>query len=254
MVVTRLLLPLRRLHEYIVLRFGLAFLGIGCLLWTTVAFPLCHVLPRLHGVWLGRKVATLWFRIYLSTLQVIGAARFDLQALDTLREAGPLIIASNHPGLLDALMVISRLPNVVCVFKGSLIKNPLWGAGARLAGYIRNDWFIGSANLAIDELKRGSQLLLFPEGTRSEIAPISKFSVGTAYISHLSGVPIQTVIIEQDTKFLGKGYPIFQRLNMPIHFRIRLGQRFDSPTDPRAFTKVLHDYFLSELCSPPPGI
>ena len=250
MDITRLLLPLRRLHEYIVLPTGLAFLGVGCLLWTTVALPLRLLLPGLRGVRLGRNMATLWFRVYLFVLHVSGAARFDLQALDALREAGPLIIVSNHPGLLDAPMVLSRLPNIVCVIKGSLIENPLWGAGARLAGYIRNDWFIGSVNLAIEELQRGSQLLLFPEGTRTETAPLSKFLVGPAYISYRSGVPIQTVIIEQDTKFLGKGYPLLKRPDMPMHFRIRLGQRFDSPTDPRAFTEVLHEYFLSELRSP----
>lgn len=250
MDITQLMLPLRHLHEYIALRVGLVFLGIGCLLWTVVALPLNLLLPRLLGVWLGRKVATLWFRVYLFTLRIIGVARFDLQALDALREAGPLIIASNHPGLLDALMVISRLPNVVCVIKGSLIGNPLWGAGARLAGYIRNDWFIGSVNLAIDELQRGNQLLLFPEGTRTGVAPVSKFSVGPAYISYRSGVPIQTLIIEQDTNFLGKGYPLLKRPDMPMHFRIRLGQRFDSPSDPRTFTKELHEYFLSELRLP----
>lgn len=243
----RLPLPLRRLHEYLALPFGLGLLGAGCLLWTMAAFPLNLILPNLRGVWLGRRVATLGFRSYLFVLHAIGGARFDLRALDSLRCAGSLIIVANHPGLLDAPMVLSRLPNVVCLIKGSLINNPLWGAGARLAGYIRNDWFIGSVNLAVEELQRGSQLLLFPEGTRTGTVPVGEFRVGPAYVSHRSGVPIQTVIIEQDTDFLGKGYPLLRRPDMPMHFRIRLGQRFDSPADPRAFTQTLHAYFLSEL-------
>ena len=246
----RLPLPLRRLHGYIALHTGYALLGIGCLLWSAVALPLNLILPRRYGVWLGRWTATLGFRVYLFILHLIGLARFDLRALDALREAGPLIIAPNHPGLLDALMVLSRLPNVTCVFKSSLLDNPLWGAGARLAGYIRNDWFFGSVNMAVEELHKGSQLLLFPEGTRTEPAPLGEFQAGAAYVSYRSGVPIQTVIIEQDSRFLGKGWPLLKRPDMPMHFHLRLGQRFDPPTDPRTFTKVLRDYFLSELRAP----
>jgi 1-acyl-sn-glycerol-3-phosphate acyltransferase len=238
---------LRRPYEYLILTAGFALLGVGCLLWTLFALPLKLLLSRLRGVWLGRNAATLGFRAYLFVLQRLGAARFDLRELDALREAGPLIIVANHPGLLDAPMVLSRLPNIVCVMKGSLIKNPLWGAGARLAGYIRNDWFIGSVNLAIMELHNGSQLLLFPEGTRTGRAPLGNFHMGPAYISYRSGVPIQTIFIEQDNDFLGKHQSLFKRPDMPMHFRIRLGLRYDSPADPRAFTKVLHDYFSTEL-------
>ena len=246
----QLLLPLRRLYEYTTLHTGYAILGVGCLLWSALALPLNLILPRRSGVWLGRWMATIGFRAYLFSLHMIGFARFDLRALDALRGAGPLIIAPNHPGLLDALMVLSRLPNVTCVFKASLLANPLWGAGARLAGYIRNDWFIGSVNLAVEELHLGSQLLLFPEGTRTEPLPLGDFQAGVAYVSYRSGVPIQTVIIEQDSRFLGKGWSLLKRPDLPMHFRIRLGQRFDSPTDPKAFTQTLRKYFLSELSAP----
>jgi 1-acyl-sn-glycerol-3-phosphate acyltransferase len=181
-------------------------------------------------------------------LAVIGVGRFDLKALDALRDTGPLVIAPNHPGLLDALMVISRLPNVACVLKASLLDNILWGAGSRLAGYVRNDWFIGSINLAVSELHRGSQLLLFPEGTRTEQPPkLNDFRAGVAYVAHRAGAPIQTVFIEQDTQFLGKGWPLFKRPSMPMNFRVRLGQRFDSPTNPEAFTHTLQAYFAAEL-------
>jgi len=79
------------------------------------------------------------FRLYLGALDLIGACRFDLRELDTLRNEGPLIIAPNHPCLLDAVMVISRLPNTACIMKADIVDNIFLGAGARLAGYIRND-------------------------------------------------------------------------------------------------------------------
>jgi 1-acyl-sn-glycerol-3-phosphate acyltransferase len=235
------------LFEAVRLRFALGVLGAGCLLWTVLAIPLGLVCPRRWGMWLGRWTATLGFRAYLWLLHIIGLARFDIAALDALRGAGPLILAVNHPGLLDALMVLSRLPNVTCIFKASLMRNPLWGAGARLAGYIPNDLFLESVNRAVDELHRGSQLLLFPEGTRSDPMPLGEFQIGAAYVSYRSHIPIQTIIIEQDSRFLGKGWHWLKRPDMPMHFRIRLGQRFDPPTHPKAFTVTLHDYFRSEI-------
>lgn len=244
---TRFLVYLRHLREYLMLYAGLALLGIACLSWALVAFPLNLLFKGARGIWIGRRVANLWFYFYLSVLRLSGAAHFDLRALDTLRGAGSLIIAANHPGLLDAPMVLSRLPNVACVLKSSLIDSVFWGAAARLAGYIRNDWFIGSVKLAVEELQRGGQILVFPEGTRTEGKSLGEFRLGPAYVSSRSGFPIQTILIEQDTNFLGKGQPLLKRPDLPMHFRIRLGKRFDSPEDPRAFTITLRDYFESEL-------
>lgn len=243
------LLPrfLRHPYERFALLLGLGGLGAGCLLWAVFAFPLGKLLRGRRSVALGRGVAEYGFRFYLWCLHWIGVARFDLSELDALRSAGPLIIAPNHPGLLDALMVISRLPNVACVLKASLLDNPLWGAGARLAGYIRNDWFVGSINLAVQELRQGGQLLLFPEGTRTEAPPrLNPFRAGVAYVAHRASVPIQTVIIEQETRFLGKDWPMLRRPDMPMCFRVRLGRRFEAPTDPVAATRELEAYFAAE--------
>jgi len=60
----------------------------------------------------GRRVTSYGFRCYLWLLRWTGAFRFDCAALDALRDAGPLIIAPNHPGLLDAVMILSRLPDL----------------------------------------------------------------------------------------------------------------------------------------------
>lgn len=244
---SRLGTRIKRLAETGRLIFGYAILGCGLLAASVIAAPLNWFLPERAGARVGRRLATYGFRAYLFGLRLSRTANLDIKALDALRDAGPLIIAANHPGLLDALMVISRLPNVVCVLKASLLRNVLWGAGSRLARYIPNDWFLGSVNLAIEELRNGSQLLLFPEGTRTEVKPLSEFRMGVAYVSCRSRVPIQTILIEQDSDFLGKGYPLLKRSDMPMNFRIRLGRRFAPPSDPRAFTKTLREYFLEEL-------
>jgi len=242
---------LHRLYEYAVLWFGLGLLGTLTLTWSMLSVPLYYVLPKHWADLVGRWAITTIFRIYLGALALVGACRFDLTALDALRDEGPLVIAPNHPCLLDALMVISRLPNVACIMKAALVDNVFLGAGARLAGYIRNDAQLSMIKQAVAELRNGSQLLLFPEGTRTTRWPINTCKGTTALIASRAKVPIQTVFIETDSAFLSKDWPLFRRPTMPITYRIRLGRRFEPPEKAGTFSEELERYFIAELRNPP---
>src|SRR5260370_14805247 len=126
-----------------------------CLIWSGAAGLLCHLQAEERGRVVGRRVTSSGFGCYRWLLALTRVFRLDLRALDALRDAGPLIIAPNHPGLLDAVMVLSRLPDVACVMKADLINNRIYGASARLAGYIRNDDFLGGVTEAVEDLRAG---------------------------------------------------------------------------------------------------
>ena len=181
---------LHRLYEIAALGFGLGLLGALSLAWSLLALPLYYVLPKRWAVPLGRWASTTGFRIYLGALSLIGACRFDLAALDSLRDQGPLIVAPNHPCLLDAVMVISRLPNMACIMKVDIVDNVFLGVGARLAGYIRNDAQLSMIKQSVAELKSGSQLLIFPEGTRTPRGGQGVYKYGAARLAQAAGVPI----------------------------------------------------------------
>jgi 1-acyl-sn-glycerol-3-phosphate acyltransferase len=240
---------LRAAYGYLVVYSGLLVFGLMCLIWSGAAALLGYLLPEEWGKVVGRWVTSWGFRCYLHALALTGAFRFDLRALDALRDAGPLIIAPNHPSLLDAVMVLSRLPNVACVMKADLINNPIYGASARLSGYIRNDDFIGGVTEAVEDLGAGGQLLLFPEGTRTTRAPINRLKGGAPLVSKRSGVPIQTVLIETTSPFLSKGWPIHRIPPMPVCYRLRLGRRFMPKDNLRETIVELEAYLASELGS-----
>lgn len=246
----------QNLYEYFALYLGLTTLAVLCLLWLPVATVLHLVLPARFGGVLGRYAITVGFRLYLSVLTWLGACRFDLSALDALRKQGPVIIAPNHPCLLDAVMIISRLPNVVCIMKAALLENVFFGAGARLASYIRNDTPIKMVNAAGEALRDGHHLLVFPEGTRTTRLPVNSFVGSVALIARRAGVPVQTVFIETDTAFLSKNWPLFRKPTLPIHYSVRLGKRFEPMDNARAFTATLEQYFAEEFRdrAPMPGI
>ena len=164
----------RAAYERCVLLSGLALLAGLCLAWTPLALLLSLVLPRAAGRRIGRRAIHTGCAFYLRALAATGTCRFDLAALEALEHEGPLIIAPNHPGLLDAVLVLSRLRDVSCIAKGPLLRSPLFGAGARLAGYLSNASPLGMAVQAADELHGGGKLLLFPEGTRTVRPPVNR--------------------------------------------------------------------------------
>ena len=233
--------------SYVVAGFGALFLAVQCVAWSVIALILHPILPARIGRTVGRRGAMWTFRAFLSTMEMLGAWRLDLRSLDELRDAGPLIVAPNHPCLLDAVLVVSRLPNALCVMKAALLGNFLLGPGARLARYVRNDSLLKLLRCAGEELREGGQLLIFPEGTRTVGGPIGPLTEAVGALSRRCGVPVQTVIIEADSPFLGKGWPLFARPDLPLTYRVRLGRRFEPPQDVREFTLELERYFMREL-------
>ncbi|MEO5797107.1 MAG: lysophospholipid acyltransferase family protein [Rhodoferax sp.] len=229
------------------LHLGLLLFAAVCMDWTVLALPLYWLLPRKAGTWLGRWGITLVFREYLRVLGWMGACQFDLSALDALRDQPGMVIAPNHPSLLDAVLVISRLPHVSCVMKAELMDNLLLGSGARLARYIRNDSLRSMVQLAVADVRKGNHLLLFPEGTRTTQLPVNRLQGTVGLIAKQAQVPVQTVFIETNSPFLGKGWPLLRRPAMPMVYRLRLGQRFDPPDNVEAFARTLEQYFQTEL-------
>ena len=244
---------LRRVSEYCRLYFGLSFLALICLAWGLLVVPLQPMLPGRRGAALGRRVIMLGFRVYLRVLSAMAACRFDLSELDQLAaEPQGLILAPNHPSLLDAVMIISRFPNVACIMKSSLMDNVLFGSGARLAHYIRNDPPLRMIKDAVRALQAGSFLLIFPEGTRTVSAPLNDIKPSIGLIAKRAGVPVQTLLIETDTAFLGKGWPLLRRPAMPMRYRIRLGRRFEAPlADTGGYIAEIEDYLRSALTESP---
>jgi 1-acyl-sn-glycerol-3-phosphate acyltransferase len=239
--------PLKILYEYFALYSSLALLGLICLTWSVFALPLYFILPRRAGTAIGRRGIMSGFRIYAWSLSITRTYLLDLHDIDSLKGGPPLILAPNHPCLIDALLILTRHPNIVCVMKSVLMKNVFLGAGSRLARYVPNESSRQMIKESVAHLRDGGVLLLFPEGTRSTRAPINALVGSVGLIAKHANVPVQTLVIETDSPFLSKGWPLFRRPDLPITYRVRLGKRFDPPTDVPAFTAELDQYYRQEL-------
>jgi 1-acyl-sn-glycerol-3-phosphate acyltransferase len=230
----------------------LIWLGLISLSFNLVAFVLHPWLSAERGAAFGRAGIAYGYRLFWATAHACGMMRIDARALDVLN-ADPqgLIIAANHPSMADALLIGARLPRTVCIMKAALLDNIFLGAGSRLARYIANDSPRQMIRAAVDSLRGGGHLVLFPEGTRTEPGltggRLNPFRPGITLIALRAGAPIQTVIIETDSPYLGKGWPIWRLPPIPVVFRVRLGERFAPQPDHAALLGRLEDYFRKEL-------
>lgn len=238
---------LRNLYEYVALYISLAIFGVGGILFSIIGAVLYPLLPRRVGARLGRFLITCIFWPYLTFIQSTGLFKCDISALDALANDESIVIVPNHPGLIDVVLIGSRLTNIVCIMKKSIQDNLLFGGGSRLAGYIRNDSTENMVRAAIAELKHGSQLLIFPEGTRTTEQPINNFSGAFALIARRAGVPVQTVFVEYTSAFLSKGWPLWKKPQFPLTFRVTLGERFEVGSNTNSFVDEMESYFKERL-------
>jgi 1-acyl-sn-glycerol-3-phosphate acyltransferase len=220
-------------------------LGLMSITWNLVALVLYPLLPRALGLRVGRAGIARGYRLFWAVARASGLLHMDADALRTLADERGLVVVANHPSLLDALMLVAQLPRSACVMKASLMRNPLLGPGARLARYIRNDSPRQMVHLAIDDLRGGGQLVMFPEGTRTTRAPLNSFQAGFALIARRAHVPVQTVFIDTTSPYLGKGWPLWRLPPLPIEFSVRLGRRFEPGADLAAAVQEIERYMAA---------
>jgi 1-acyl-sn-glycerol-3-phosphate acyltransferase len=242
---------LKRAYEYLATYALLAILAAMILGWTLLALILLPPLPRRWRRATARYTMMAGFRFLARMLTASGAYDLDLDAIDTLRDGPPVILAPNHPTSIDAILLLAHHPDLACILKPELMGNFFFGAGARLAGFIRSDSPRRMIREAVAELRRGALVLLFPEGTRTTRAPLNPLTGSVGVIARHAQVPVQVALIETDSPYLGKGWPIFRVPRLPIRYRVRLGRRLEPSQDAADCTLALERELTRELAGAP---
>ncbi|OEZ63230.1 1-acyl-sn-glycerol-3-phosphate acyltransferase [Duganella sp. HH105] len=201
-------LPARLSLYWRVFATGLSFLvfGIGGLLLRVAVFPVLNVLVRQpeRRVTAARTVIRLAFRSYVDLMRALGVLRYEVRGIEKLDRGGLLILA-NHPTLIDTVFLMAFVKNADCIVKGALWNNPFTRGPVRAAGYINNEGGAELVDECIASLRRGNNLIVFPEGTRTPADGVISMKRGAANIAVRGARDVTPVLIRCEPPTLGKG-------------------------------------------------
>ncbi|MDR7332779.1 lysophospholipid acyltransferase family protein [Roseateles asaccharophilus] len=205
--------------------------GVGGVLLWLVVFPLQALLlpDPARRQWAARTVVQAVFRLFVGWMRLLGLIDYEVRGVEKLQRRGLLILA-NHPTLIDVAFLIGLVPNASCVVKSTLADHPCTRGPVRATGYICNNPDTDLLRGCIDALAAGSNLIIFPEGTRSRPGQALKIQRGAAQIALRGGLDITPVRIHCEPLGLYKGQPWWAVAKRKLCFTIEVGD--DLPSAP----------------------
>ncbi len=161
-------------------------------------------------------------RLLFYTLECLSLVHLSEGARDgqRLNLQGPSVVVANHPSLLDALLLLSLIPNGVCVMKRALSTIPVISGFARRAGYIPYSEASELIQAATAALRAGGFVIIFPEGTRSPDGACGPLQRGAVRIALEADVPLEVFGVRMRPVVLGRGLPWWRPPPTPIRYQL----------------------------------
>lgn len=156
-------------------------------------------------------------------LKIFRIADIHASELKQLKNDRGCLWLCNHPSLIDYVIICSNLPQLTCIVKGSLFKDPFLGATIRTANYIPNlaqDTLIKDCT---ERLAKGENILIFPEGTRTKLdATEFELKRGAANLAIRCKADVHFIHVHQKPRILAKEQPwhYIPKLTSQYHFSV----------------------------------
>lgn len=238
---------------------GFCFLcfGLGCLLIGLVVLPLLKASSRDRATCARRGQAVIHhsLRGLVRTMCWLRVISLHVRGREHLAAGAQLIIA-NHPSLIDVVLLLGLLQHASCIVKGALWRNPFTRGPIAAAGYLPNAGGGAVVDECVAALRRGENLIVFPEGTRTSPAGAIRLRRGAANIAVRAGCPVVPVIIRVSTPLLFRGSRWYAVPATRPHFEIEVKPAIDvrpyiarnrsTPLAARDLTAWLQDLMLEE--------
>lgn len=135
-----------------------------------------------------------------------------IAGLENIPAKGPCILAVNHSSYIDPIILGALLPSYVqnnVYYIGMKPLEKYWINRIVLGKYLKTLFVNGVVSEAIEKLKQGSFIVIFPEGGRTPDGELQKpQGSGTAVIANAANAPVIPVAIEGTFEL----WPKYQRL------------------------------------------
>lgn len=180
-------------------------------------------------------VARFWGRTNIWLLRVVCDLKVEFTGLEKI-PPGPLIVASKHQSMWETFALLPLFPDPTFIMKRELMWIPFFGWYTWKGGMIAVDRGKGSQALADMtvrariEIRRGRQLIIFPEGTRRPPGGEPAYKFGVAHLYADIGVPCLPVALNS-----GLFWPRRSFLRYPGVIRVVLLDPIQPGLDKQAF-------------------
>ena len=187
----------------------IAYFGSSSFLLSLLVFPIFRILFRKNFTVKARACVKFTFWYFIKFIQLVRLSSFSLQGKEILNNATSKIIVANHPSILDVVYLIAVVPNADCIVRGGLMSSPM-------AGVIRNLYIVNTIGVdemlekSTESLKKGANLIIFPEGTRTPRHGLNPYKRGAARIALKAQSDVIPVYFGGNDKYgIGKHDPFF---------------------------------------------
>jgi len=153
------------------------------------------------------RVARLWGKIQLR----ITGTHVRIQGLENMDPRKSYILVSNHQSSFDIFSLLGYLPlQFRWIAKAQLFRIPFMGWAMTRTGYISIERdspkkAYRSMLRAAEVVRKGTSVIIFPEGTRSPDGRLQPFKKGVFLIALKSRAPILPITIQGTSQILRKG-------------------------------------------------
>lgn len=238
--------------------------GLGGLLSSLTILPLLKFWPgsNTQKIKRVRKAVHIMFKGMVTMLTAAGVINVSTENANLLRNMKGKIIIANHPTLVDVVVMISLIPDAGCIVKQALWRNFFLRGVVSSAGYIPNRGADLLLNDCQSELATGTNLIIFPEGTRTQVGEIvNQFARGAANITLRTQTELVPIVLRTNAIGLSKQQAWYHIPARTIGMRVEIGvprsyHEYLSPWDvdlsvnakkARQMTRDLENYYKQQL-------
>lgn len=156
------------------------------------------------------KIINCLAKFWTNSILFSAGVKLKIEGLQKIDKTKSYIFIGNHQSHFDVLSVFSAIPLTArFMTKKELFKIPVFGWSLYASGTIRidrsnRDRAIESINNALDRIRKGLSLVVFPEGTRSEDGKIHAFKKGGFVLAIKGEIPIIPVSVSGSRFILRK--------------------------------------------------
>ncbi|WP_407158428.1 lysophospholipid acyltransferase family protein [Bradyrhizobium sp. STM 3557] len=163
--------------------------------WAIVALPTL-AMPRKALL----RVANWWAQSNIVMMRVICNIKVEYRGAEKIPK-GPLIVAAKHQSMWETISLLHFFDAPFFVLKRELLRIPIFGQYLMKADMVAIDRSSGRqalmkiAKRASEEVRRGRQFVIFPEGTRRPPGAPPDYKAGVGLIYADCGVPCLPVAL-----------------------------------------------------------